>query len=386
MNLIKKCPRCGAILTGTTRFCGKCGCDTEERPANDYTPRPVETARTFPDRGREQKPLFPEEDRMPSDKRGDPLFSDGFWKIAAVVAAAVIVLVVAIVLVIRVNTRPKAEDVPELTVSATAEPMHVVAAGDGVAAPAPATATPRPTLTPAPATAAPTPTGPAVNDASGIAYTLADNVNIYAGPGREYQVIGTAMKGAELARTGVTDGWTRIEYNGREGFIANSDITLTQPTPTPSPTPVPGDFAVTPLSDTVVVTGSTANLRRGPGLDFEVATNVPAGTELSRTGTYDGWSQVSYNGEKLYISETLIEAKASAAPTPAPAAENTPAPAAQTVTLAMNANVRSGPGTDYGILGLAEGGSSLPSSGREGDWYKVTFNGQTGYVFAELVE
>lgn len=67
---------------------------------------------------------------------------------------------------------------------------------------------------------------------------------------------------------------------------------------------------------------------------------------------------------------------------PAEAAQPVPAnPAACAAVSADggNANVRSGPGVDYGVLGMISGGLSLPVTGYNGDWYAVDYFGTQGW-------
>jgi hypothetical protein len=77
-------------------------------------------------------------------------------------------------------------------------------------------------------------------------------------------------------------------------------------------------------------------------------------------------------------------------PTPEPTAtpESTPTPEA--VRLVINnptLNVRSGPGTNYGVIGQARNGERYDVSGRNaaGSWYQINFNGQTGWVSGDYV-
>ena len=49
-------------------------------------------------------------------------------------------------------------------------------------------------------------------------------------------------------------------------------------------------------------------------------------------------------------------------------------------------NVRKGPGTNYDSLGQVNTGTVLPYLGMENGWYKVTYNGQTGYVIERYGE
>jgi hypothetical protein len=50
-------------------------------------------------------------------------------------------------------------------------------------------------------------------------------------------------------------------------------------------------------------------------------------------------------------------------------------------------NVRGGPGTNYNIIGAATSGQRYPVTGKnnDGSWWQIDFNGQPGWVFAELV-
>lgn len=69
------------------------------------------------------------------------------------------------------------------------------------------------------------------------------------------------------------------------------------------------------------------------------------------------------------------------------AEEAAPAPVAPEVTINSAINVRSGPGTNYGIVGAANAGERFPVSGKNpaGDWWQINYRGQTGWVFGQLV-
>ena len=54
--------------------------------------------------------------------------------------------------------------------------------------------------------------------------------------------------------------------------------------------------------------------------------------------------------------------------------------------IASALNVRSGPGTNYNILGKLYSGELVEILGSTGGWYKISYNGGTGYVSAEYVQ
>lgn len=71
-------------------------------------------------------------------------------------------------------------------------------------------------------------------------------------------------------------------------------------------------------------------------------------------------------------------------PTPAPTA--TPDQATFTVA-STTINVRSGPGTNYGVIGQLRQGQTVTITGKNpsGDWWQFDFNGRQGWVFGQNV-
>lgn len=70
-----------------------------------------------------------------------------------------------------------------------------------------------------------------------------------------------------------------------------------------------------------------------------------------------------------------------------PTATDTPAPAEASLTVNSAMNIRGGPGTNYNVIGSANAGQRFPVTGKNpaGDWWQINFNGQVGWVFAQLV-
>ena len=79
---------------------------------------------------------------------------------------------------------------------------------------------------------------------------------------------------------------------------------------------------------------------------------------------------------------------AAAAPTPTPAAAKTTSPGPVATISSTVANVRSGPGTSYPLLGQAKKGQQLPITGRNAasSWWQVDFKGKPGWIAASLAQ
>ncbi|MPM46809.1 hypothetical protein SDC9_93516 [bioreactor metagenome] len=90
----------------------------------------------------------------------------------------------------------------------------------------------------------------------------------------------------------------------------------------------------------------------------------------------NGWYKVDFNTIEGYMSADHLSISASAEASLGYAYINI-----EDGTL----NLRSGPGTDYSWLTAIPAASVVPISGISGAWYKVSHNGQTGYISSEYV-
>ena len=235
-----------------------------------------------------------------------------------------------------------------------------------------------------------------VTPASDTVYVTGSGVNLRSGPGTTYDVADTLSRGTKLERTGTVNGWSQVQYEGKEYYVSSSLVSTENPkgddttesvdsgaasTPAPSSsgTSTSGGNSSSSVSETldvVTVTGAEVNLRNGPSTSSGVVTTVTSGTELKRTGTVNGWSRVEYEGQELYISDSMIQAVGA----------SQVSAGVGTLLVTSDVNVRSGPDTDKEILGVSKAGEKLSVTGIvDGKWYRVSYNGSEGYVNRKLV-
>lgn len=108
----------------------------------------------------------------------------------------------------------------------------------------------------------------------------------------------------------------------------------------------------------------------------------------------NGWYQVSLNGVTGYMSSEYLKTSGTTqtSNTVTVAQQAVPAvaaPASGNVKVNLSAgevlNLRSGASTQSSRLAAIPGGTVLALEGTSGSWYKVTYNGVTGYVSAEYM-
>ena len=203
------------------------------------------------------------------------------------------------------------------------------------------------------------------------AVTTRTAVNIRTGAGTSNSIIATVPAGTTLICGGSTNGWYKVVYNGTVGYVSGAYVTLG--------TTATGSFG------TGTVVASAVNLRAGAGTNTAVVATLTKGTTMTVTGISGEWYQVNCNGKTGYVNSAYIGLSGSAAP--APSQNPTPAPATGTAGSVKGNSVRmrSGPGTNYSILGTYNNGTALTIVGTENGWTKVTLGGVTGYIRSDYV-
>ena len=139
---------------------------------------------------------------------------------------------------------------------------------------------------------------------------------------------------------------------------------------------------------------ATVNVRSSDSENADKVGRVETGTVLTRVeDKINGWSKVIYDGKEAYIKSDYLEVVAvntveeTADDTEeAVNTESTQSKVTGTVTARTNVNVRNEPSTTADTIGKAEGGVSYKVLEDQGEWLKIEYKGQTGFVKAEFFD
>ena len=122
---------------------------------------------------------------------------------------------------------------------------------------------------------------------------------------------------------------------------------------------------------------TTVNVRSSDSEQADKLGKVSGGSKLQvLEQRMNGWTKVLYEGQEGYIKSEFLQVVESA----------DGAEAVGTVTATTNINVRSSASETADRLGVLAGGDSAELIANEGDWCKIKYNGQVGYIKAEYVE
>lgn len=119
----------------------------------------------------------------------------------------------------------------------------------------------------------------------------------------------------------------------------------------------------------VSVSGSTLNMRSGPGTNAAVLWELQRGYPLQITQRKGKWLQVrDFEGDTGWVARSLT------------------GKAPHHIVKARVANIRSGPGTQHRVLGKAEYGELLRTREKRADWVRVErAEGPGGWIAKTLL-
>ena len=123
-----------------------------------------------------------------------------------------------------------------------------------------------------------------------------------------------------------------------------------------------------------VVNSSGLRLRKGPGTDYAIITEMSTGTPLAVLGWENGWYKVNCGGQVGYASQDYLKVYPSTDSLTGYAMVNTDA-----------LNMRSAASTSGSILKVLEDGDCVTLQGFENGWFKVDADGTVGYVSGDYV-
>ena len=141
----------------------------------------------------------------------------------------------------------------------------------------------------------------------------------------------------------------------------------------------------------IVRATSTVNVRSSDSEEADRIGKVDLGTELTRVEErINGWSKVIFEGKEAYIKSDYLEVVTADTEQPENSADattpTTNTSTGTTVVASTNVNVRNNPSQDADKIGTAQGGNSYELLEDQGEWFKINYNGQDGYVKSEFFE
>ncbi len=189
------------------------------------------------------------------------------------------------------------------------------------------------------------------------------NVNIRTGPNSiKYPAIGSLKKGQLIKYLGKSGNWSKISYHNTVGYVFSQ-------------------YLADPVSQSApYYRNATANVnvRSGPSSSqYPVIGALKQGEKVQYLGDSGNWAMVLYKGGIGFVFNKYLSGVTTDSGAAAPE---------QYRIATTNVNVRTGPNsTRYPVMGSLKKGEKVQYLSASGNWSKVLFNGQIGYVFSKYL-
>ena len=179
-------------------------------------------------------------------------------------------------------------------------------------------------------------------------------------------------KGEEVEIVEKGSEWTKVKYSSKTGYIPTEHVKVSSGSTSGS--------SSTEATTNATITEATY-IRATASWSAEKVLLLNKGdkvTALSKTGD---WVKVSSGGKTGYVSVDFINISEKI--------EDNSTPTETTTKYVVNAdslNVRSGPGTNYSILGSVKSGTVINVYSITNGWAKIKYNNAVGYVSASYIK
>ncbi len=208
-------------------------------------------------------------------------------------------------------------------------------------------------------------------------------LNMRSGPGSNYGVIGTLRNNDKVEIIKEVDGWYEIKFNGKVGYVSSQYIKIVDNESSEEKPVEPEKPSVSVNKQGVVKVNSALNMRSGPGSNYGVIGTLCNNDKVEIIKEVDGWYEIKFNGKVGYVSSQYIKMVDNGSGEEKPVKPEKPSVSVNkqgVVKVNSALNMRSGPGSNYGVIGTLRNNDKVEIIKEVDGWYEIKFNGKVGYV------
>ena len=127
-------------------------------------------------------------------------------------------------------------------------------------------------------------------------------LNVRSGAGTSYSKLGKLEYKEKVTVLSTSNGWSKINYNGKTGYVDSSYLQST----------VPGSTNGNTNNETTgttkyVNTTSGLNVRSGAGTSYSKLGKLEYKEKVTVLSTSNGWSKINYNGKTGYVDSSYLQ-------------------------------------------------------------------------------
>ena len=201
----------------------------------------------------------------------------------------------------------------------------------------------------------------------------ATSLNVRSGPSTGHGIIGSLKNNEKVEVISESNGWSKIKYNGKEGYVSSTYLKDVNEGGTSKPDEKPN--VGTKIK---VVVATSLNVRSGPSTGHGIIGSLKNNDKVEVISENNGWSKIKHNGKEGYVSSTYLKDSNEGGTSKPDEKPNVGTKIK--VVVATSLNVRSGPSTGHGIIGSLKNNDKVEVISENNGWSKIKHNGKEGYV------
>lgn len=225
---------------------------------------------------------------------------------------------------------------------------------------------------------------PALASPSQVQVTV-DKLNVRSGPGLTYKVVSQIPANTKLPVVKEEANWYQVKLpNGGTGWLAAWLVKpQTSSTTVPNLPTANSSKTATASATYIQATTDDLNVRSGPGLTFPVVQTIDQDSSYPVLQKNGQWVKIKLSpNQDGWVAGWLIAEK-SGAQSVAPSAGGHAS--IQSIVLREDTSVYASPDSDAPVIGQVSKGDTISVEQEQSGWYKITYDGQAGWIHTDPV-
>ena len=199
----------------------------------------------------------------------------------------------------------------------------------------------------------------------------ATRLNVRNNPGVGSTLLGSVQKGETVTIIGKANGWAKISYKGKEGYVSLSFVKVEGKET---------EQIESGPQETGTITATSLRIRSAANTNSTILGYLKQGEKITVLGKANGWAKISYKGKEGYVSLSFVKVEGKET-------EHIESGPQETGTItATSLRIRSAANTNSTILGYLKQGEKITVLGKANGWAKISYKGKEGYVSLRFVQ
>ncbi|MGL5646530.1 MAG: SH3 domain-containing protein [Clostridium sp.] len=221
----------------------------------------------------------------------------------------------------------------------------------------------------------------------GEVINIPSTLRVRTSPSLSSGVIGSLQSGQTFKITGQSGNWYKIDYNGQSAYVSSNYVKKVDSLNNNNTS---NNTQSTSANGTVINISSNLRVRTAPSLNSSVVGYLLNGQNVKVTGKDGNWYRINIGGQTGYVNTAYISLNGTVNDvhdnTPSGNQVNYTNKFGEVINIDSSLRVRGSASLDSSVIGYLLNGQGVKVLGKTGNWYKISFNGQAGYVSSAYIK